>query len=150
MILAFTFWFYFITNDKRGNIFPQIYECLIIKVSCDENKLMMLFPMKMMGILEKCLCLWMSRPWLRGSEVDTILSMCYVLWPRLTIVSLVKTLIGIMVDWINIWDQYSLRIWTLTRTNRHNSSTLIQDKNGAKMGIKMAQIWMQIEMQHWM
>jgi hypothetical protein len=47
---------------------PQIYECLIIKASCDENKLMMLFSMKMMGILEKILCLWMSPLWLRGSE----------------------------------------------------------------------------------
>ena len=47
---------------------PQIYECLIIKVSCDENKLMVLFSMKMMGILEKILCLWMSHLWLRGSE----------------------------------------------------------------------------------
>ncbi len=47
---------------------PKIYECLIIKASCDENKLMMLFSMKMMGILEKVLCLWMSPPWLRGSE----------------------------------------------------------------------------------
>ena len=47
---------------------PQIYEFLIIKASCDEYKLMMLFSMKMMGILEKILCLWMSPPWLRGSE----------------------------------------------------------------------------------
>ena len=68
MILAFAFLFYFIKNDKRGNILPQIYECLIIKVSCDENKLMMLFSTKMMGILEKILCLWMFPPWLRGSE----------------------------------------------------------------------------------
>ena len=29
---------------------------------------MMLFSMKMMGILEKILCLWMSPPWFRGSE----------------------------------------------------------------------------------
>jgi len=60
--------FYFITNDEMGNILPQIYEFSIIKASCDENKLMMLFSMKIMGILEKILCLWMSPPWLRGSE----------------------------------------------------------------------------------
>ena len=29
---------------------------------------MMLFSIKMMGILEKILCLWMSPLWLRGSE----------------------------------------------------------------------------------
>ena len=29
---------------------------------------MTLFSMKMMGILEKILCLWMSPLWLRGSE----------------------------------------------------------------------------------
>ena len=68
MILAFTFLFYFITNDKRGNILPQIYECLTIEMSYYENKLMMLFSMKMMGILEKILCLWMFPPRLRGSE----------------------------------------------------------------------------------
>lgn len=126
---GFHFFIVFHHKYKRGNIFPQIYECLIIKSSCDENRLMMLFSTKMMAILEKILCLWMFPPWLRGSEVDTMLSMCHVLWPGLTIVSLVKALVGIMVDWINICDQYSLRIWTLTRTNRHKSSTLIQDKN---------------------
>jgi len=48
---------------------PQIYGCLIIKASCDENKLMMLVFMKMMGILEKILCLYRTSPlWLRGSE----------------------------------------------------------------------------------
>jgi len=47
---------------------PQVYECLIIKVSCDEKKLIILYSMKMMGILEKILCLRMSPPWLRWSE----------------------------------------------------------------------------------
>ena len=65
---GFHFFIVFHHKYKRGNIFPQIYECLIIKSSCDENKLMMLFSTKMMGILEKILCLWMFPPWLRGSE----------------------------------------------------------------------------------
>ena len=57
---GFQFFIVFHHKYKRGNILPQIYEFLIIKASCDENKLMMLFPMKMMGIFEKRLCLWMS------------------------------------------------------------------------------------------
>ena len=118
--MAFNFLFYFITNDKRGNILPQIYECLIIKVSCDENKLMMLFSMKMMGILEKILCLWMSPLWLRGSE------------GRHHIIHVSCTMVGTnsrKPSKGTSRDQHSLRICILTRTNRHKSSTLIQDKN---------------------
>lgn len=51
-------------------------------------------------------------PYLRGSvdllpgwegvREGTVFSMCHVLWPKLTVVSLVKELVGRMVDWISI------------------------------------------------
>jgi len=95
--------------------------------------------MKFLFKNEYFLSLWLFPPCLRGSEdllpswegvrVDTLFSMWHVIWTRITLVSLVKTLVGRTMDWISIWDWYSLRFRTLIKTNFHKSSTLIQDKN---------------------
>lgn len=75
------------------------------------NTLMSIFYKLMLVVISPCF---------RGSEdllpgwegvmVDTVFSMCHALWPGLIIVSLVKALVRKIMDWISIWDWYSLRI----------------------------------------
>lgn len=75
--------------------------------------------------------------------MDTIFSLCHVLWPRLIVVSLVKAL-RIIVDLMRIWDQYSLRICIQDKNSlkgRHSLRMCIQDKN-ILVRTYLVNIWM--------